>query len=181
MYGPTFGSGWGGWHKVGGTVPSGRILSVAEENVYGFGRSVFPSGNAGQWNKGEHYRFFAVSKKPAKAAPAPKPAKGKKRGGKSKISYLWEKRLPMQCRAMVLAGETLFVAGPPDKAEGDKSGPKGPLPLGKTGKLFALNGKDGSKVAEYPLSAAPVFDGMIAADGKLFVVTIDGRVQCFER
>jgi hypothetical protein len=80
---------------------------------------------------------------------------------------------------MVLAGETLFVAGPPDKAEGDSSGFRGPLPLGTTGKLFALTATDGSKASEYPLSASPVFDGMIAANEKLYVAAIDGSVQCF--
>ncbi len=183
VYGPSFGSGWGGWHRVGGTVPSGRILVAGKNDVYGFGRSVYPGGNAGQWKRGEQYRFFAVSKTPGKVA-TPKPAqpKGKKsrsRGG-PKVAFHWEKRFPMQCRAMVLAGETLFVAGPPDKAEGDASGFRGPLPLGKSGKLFALTAQDGSKVSEHPLSAAPVFDGMIAANERLYVVTIDGRVQCFE-
>jgi len=182
VYGPTFGSGWGGWHRVGSTVPSGRILVVADKDVYGFGRSVFPSGNAGQWNKGEHYRFFAASKTPAKPKPAAGPAaKGgkKKRGPGSKVAYRWEKRLPLQCRAMVLAGETLFVAGPPDKLEGGTSEHRGPAALGHTGNMFALAAKDGAKLAEYPLSAAPVFDGLIAANGKLYVATVDGKVQCF--
>jgi len=187
VYGPAFGSGWGGWHRVGGTVPSGRILVVADKDVYGFGRSVFPGGNAGQWNKGEHYRLFAASKTPAKPKPeADSVAKGKKsrkraRGASSKVSYHWEKRLPLQCRAMVLAGETLFVAGPPDKAEDDNTGHRGPAALGRTGSLFALAAGDGSKLAEYPLSAAPVFDGLIAANDRLYIATLDGRVQCFSK
>ena len=166
-------------------MPSGRILVVADKDVYGFGRSVFPGGNAGQWNKGEHYRLFAASKTPAKPKPeADSVAKGKKsrkraRGASSKVSYHWEKRLPLQCRAMVLAGETLFVAGPPDKLEGGTSEHRGPAALGHTGNMFALAAKDGAKLAEYPLSAAPVFDGLIAANGKLYVATVDGKVQCF--
>ncbi len=162
VYGGSFGSGWGGWHRTGDTVPSGRILVLAADGIYGFGRTVYPGGNAGQWRRGEFYRFFATSKAPGK-------------------KFRWENRLPMQCRAMVLAGETLFVAGPPNKAEGDSSEFKGPLPIGTTGKLMALTAEDGSKVSEYPLSAAPVFDGMIAADDKLYVVTIDGRVTCFAK
>ena len=82
---------------------------------------------------------------------------------------------------MVLAGETLFVAGPPDKAEDDNTGHRGPAALGRTGSLFALAAGAGSKLAEYPLSAAPVFDGLIAANDRLYIATLDGRVQCFSK
>jgi outer membrane protein assembly factor BamB len=186
VYGPNFGSGWGGWHRVGGTVPSGRILVVAGDSVYGFGRSGYPGGNAGQWNRGEHYRFFAASTSPAQEkAPQPQPAKGKEgkkpQRGRSKVAYHWQKRLPLQCRAMVLAGDTLFVAGPADKDKDDVSGPKGPMALGTSGKLWALAARDGSKLTELPVNAAPVFDGLIAADGKLCIATLDGRVQCFSK
>ncbi len=168
VYGPSFESGFGGWHGAGKKMPAGRIMAIGKGDIYGFGRSTYPRGNAGQWNLGGHYRFFAYSMNP------------RKRAG-SRAAVLWQKRFPVQCRAMVLAGETLFVAGPPDKVEGDVSGPKGPLALGTTGKLLALRTEDGAKAAEYPLSASPVFDGMIAADGRLFVVGVDGTVQAFEK
>ncbi len=32
---------------------------------------------------------------------------------------------------------------------------------------------------EYQLDAIPVFDGMVAAAGKLFIVGKDGKVSCF--
>jgi hypothetical protein len=34
-------------------------------------------------------------------------------------------------------------------------------------------------VADYTLDAPPVFDGMAAANGRLYVVTTDGKVACF--
>jgi len=34
-------------------------------------------------------------------------------------------------------------------------------------------------VAQYELDAQPVFDGMIAADGRVFVSLADGSVACW--
>jgi len=93
---------------------------------------------------------------------------------------------------MVLAGETLFVAGPPvmvDEQEvftnyGDAAvqakmaehvaafeGKKGAL-------LLAVSKKDGKQLAAYRLDSPPVFDGLIAANGQVFVATLDGSVLC---
>jgi outer membrane protein assembly factor BamB len=168
VYGRKFGAGWSYWNSSGGL--SGRILTVGKEAIYGYGRSKYPGGNKGQWRTGEYYRFFAVSKTRVK----------NENGRGSRLDYRWQKRMPIQGRAMVPAGSTLLVAGPPDKAEGDESKPIGPLALGSTGKLLALNIKDGTKAAEYHLSAAPVFDGMIAASGRLYVVGVDGSIQAFQ-
>lgn len=44
--------------------------------------------------------------------------------------------------------------------------------------LWAVSAADGKKQAEYTLAAPPVFDGMAAANGKLFLVTLDGKVSC---
>jgi outer membrane protein assembly factor BamB len=60
--------------------------------------------------------------------------------------------------AMVLAGETLFAAG-------------------QEGGLVALSPKDGTALARMPL-AAPVWDGMAAAEGRLFVSTQAGEIVC---
>ena len=38
---------------------------------------------------------------------------------------------------------------------------------------------DGRKLAEHRLASAPVYDGMAAARGRLYLSTADGRVVCF--
>jgi hypothetical protein len=43
-----------------------------------------------------------------------------------------------------------------------------------------MSAGDGKKIAEIPLALPPVFDGLIAANGKLIMSTIDGRVVCYE-
>jgi hypothetical protein len=60
---------------------------------------------------------------------------------------------------MLLAGKTIFVAG--------KS------------LLLAISATDGAELARCPLDAAPAFDGLAAANGKLYVASADGKVLCF--
>ena len=104
----------------------------------------------------------------------------------------------MLVRAMVLCdpsekSKTLFIAGLPDMVDEDAVKANMASPdildglkkqdaawLGKKGALFwAVSGADGTKLAEYELAAPPIFDGMIAARGRLYVVTMDGHVICY--
>ena len=39
---------------------------------------------------------------------------------------------------------------------------------------------DGEKLAEYNLPAKPVYDGLIAANGKLYISLTNGNLVCFE-
>ncbi len=89
----------------------------------------------------------------------------------------WTAWLPIRMRAMVLAGDTLFVAGPPDVLE-----PNDPLAAfeGRAGgTLRAVSPANGEKLSEMELDSPPVFDGMIAAGGKVYISLCDGRVVCF--
>jgi outer membrane protein assembly factor BamB len=47
-----------------------------------------------------------------------------------------------------------------------------------SGLLWAVAAQDGKKLAEYKLDSPPVFDGMIAANGRLYIATRDGRLLC---
>ena len=90
---------------------------------------------------------------------------------------VWAQWVPVRIRGMVLAGDTLFVAGPPDVLD-----PKDPLAAfegRKGGALWAVSAKDGKKLAEYTLESPPVFDGLIAAEGRLYISTVGGNVLCF--
>ena len=44
--------------------------------------------------------------------------------------------------------------------------------------LAAFNGKDGTKLAEHKLEAPPVWDGLAAAGGRLFISLKNGSVVC---
>jgi len=90
---------------------------------------------------------------------------------------VWKEWLPVRIQAMVKAGDILFVAGAPDEL--DPEDPYGAFEGRKGGKMVAVSAKDGRKLFEVKLEYPPVFDGMIAADGKLFMTGQDGSVVCW--
>ncbi len=106
------------------------------------------------------------------------------------VQYKWFKDVPIIVRAMVLAGRTLFVAGPPDLVDENVAAMRLAEPetqkllarqeealAGKYGaNLIAFDAESGEKLAELKLSAPPRFDGLIAAAGRLYLVTADGTV-----
>ncbi len=89
---------------------------------------------------------------------------------------VWMKWLSLRIRAMVKAGDTLFVAGSPDVF--DQKDPYAAFETRKGAQVVAVSAKDGNKLSETPLECPPVFDGMIAADGRLFASLRDGSVVC---
>ncbi|MBW8042215.1 MAG: PQQ-binding-like beta-propeller repeat protein [Planctomycetes bacterium] len=89
---------------------------------------------------------------------------------------VWTRWLPVRIRAMVKAGDTLFVAGAPDVF--DPKDPYAAFEARKGAKVVAISAKDGKKLSETPLEYPPVFDGMIAAGGRLFASLRDGSLVC---
>jgi len=90
----------------------------------------------------------------------------------------WSVQIPVRARAMVLAGETLFLAGPPDVI--DERDPYGAFEARKGGLLWAVSTADGKRLAQRALEIPPAFDGLIAAGRRLFMTTTDGCVSCWE-
>jgi len=88
----------------------------------------------------------------------------------------WEQRVGIRITAMVRAGETLFAAGSPDIV--DPKDPHGAWEGRKGGVLAAFAAGDGKKLAEHKLPAPPVWDGMAAARGRLYLSLRDGTVVC---
>jgi hypothetical protein len=78
---------------------------------------------------------------------------------------------------MVKAGDTLFVAGAPDVL--DPQDPYAAFEARKGGKLVAVSARDGKKLTEMVIGSPPMFDGLIAAGGRLFASLEDGTVACF--
>ncbi len=89
----------------------------------------------------------------------------------------WMNNLPVRIRAMVRTGNALFAAGPPDVLDPDD--PTAALEGRKGAVLMSFDPKDGKKLFECKLDTPPAFDGMSAAGGRLYMVTVDGRVRCF--
>jgi hypothetical protein len=90
----------------------------------------------------------------------------------------WEVQLPLRTRAMVLAGEHLVLAGWPDKVP--ESDPYAAFEGRLGAELKVIATQDGTEKASYVMKVSPVFDGLIAADGKLFMSLADGTVCCWK-
>jgi len=89
----------------------------------------------------------------------------------------WAKFFPIRIRAMVKAGPTLFVAGPPDEL--DPADPYAAFEGRRGARLAAVSAADGAELAKIDLNSPPVFDGLIAAGGRLFACLEDGTLACF--
>jgi len=132
---------------------SGRLLVVDGPMVYGYGRARLHWSNRLQDGA---YRLFALNR------------------GERKQQ--WAKRLAIQVRAMVLADKVLFVAGPPaDAGEGPEGRDQNQGAL-----LMAISASDGTKLAQYRLDSSPVFDGMAAAGGRLYISLENGHLVCMD-
>ena len=194
LYGRTWGSGWNGYFIAGKHVPAGKIMSVSDDRVYVFGRQP----QYYRWTTPLEYRLFAAKKEweapPPGTAPKPQPA-NTRRGRRAEEpapvvnaeNYGWSGEIPVLVRAMALAGETLFIAGPRDllQEEGTAEGKEEQILkqeaalLGEAGAvLWAVSAENGEKLHEYKLDSPPVFDGMAAANGELYLASLDGSVSC---
>jgi len=208
LFGSKMQSNYGGWPVAGSRVPAGRIMVMDEEAIYGFGRFNQYTRVGAHVGLGRmQYLLYAHSwtavngaKPEAQTGPGSRPGRGARRGGApakpNKVSSLWSKKIPLLARAMVLsAGRTLFVAGPPDLfgvASGDKPHPYDPVSPeslraqqealdGKRGALLhVVSARDGEELASYQLEAPPVWDGMAATDGKLYIAMTDGSLACWQ-
>jgi len=202
IYGKNAGEGWAEWFVAGRYVPSGRIVVFDESNVYGFARHPQYLCNSSVLE----YRLFAAAKKSkpermehvqkTKIARSNTDWKSRSRHAMADLTavdYEWvQQRPPLLVRAMVLAGDTLFIAGPPDVV--DEQEAWGYLPESKIrakldeqsaalegqkgGLLMAVSAESGKPLAEHRLASVPVFDGMIAANGRLYLSMKNGRVLC---
>jgi hypothetical protein len=76
---------------------------------------------------------------------------------------------------MVLADNALFVAGPAmgvGRKEPEFNNAE------SSAVLMAFNIEDGEQLTRHALDTQPVFDGMVAARGRLYISTIGGTVVC---
>jgi outer membrane protein assembly factor BamB len=156
----TYDSRWPGWDRQMGRVPVyGQILSIDDDRLYGV--HVFYTRvrvRRGFFPETKGYRLYARDHDTSEDR--------------------WSVFIPVRVRAMVAAGDKLFVAGPPDAIPEDD--PLAAFEGRRGAHLWSFAANDGRKLAEVAsLDAPPVYDGLIAAAGKLFASLEDGRVVCF--
>ena len=129
----------------------GRLLVFNHSTVFGYGRSNVHWSN--QLQDGP-YRVFAIG-----------------REGKDEN---WERHVGIHARAMVLTDNALFAAGPVVQQE---PGPGAPDRTEKA-ELIALAPGDGALIGRVSIDTPPIFDGMAATPGHLYLTLEDGNVAC---
>ena len=104
----------------------------------------------------------------------------KRRGGRGRAGKeMWRLDIPITGKAIAMAGGVLFVAGEPMKFDDATYKNYVAAYNGQLGgRLLAVSATDGRQLAEYELSAAPVWDSIAIADGQLYISLADGTVKC---
>jgi len=83
----------------------------------------------------------------------------------------------VRVNSLVLSSRTLLAAGTPDLIDPDD--PWAAYEGRRGGRLLAISAADGKLLAEYPLDAPPVLDGLAVAGGRLLISSIDGKILCY--
>jgi hypothetical protein len=112
----------------------------------------------------------------------------------SLVVHYWNHDVPLIAQGIAIADKTLFVMGPPDVLDEETAferlragDPRIQEALtqqdasfnGRRGaKLMAFNTEDGKTLSELSLDALPVWDGLAAANGRLYIANTDGEVVC---
>jgi len=213
MYGKSVKGGWGGWEIMAKVTPAGRLISVDDTTVYGFDRKpefysesvvidfqLYAAEMAG--DKQAVGKITAPPKQPVNAfdkglfnyAGDWKLRQGIPKDEQTAVQYKWKVPDPaFQARALVVTGNTMFAAGPPDiineedaffalddQAVRQKLAEQSAMLKGKGGSImWAVDCKTGNRLAEYRMDFMPVWDGMAAANGSLYISTMDGKIYCY--
>jgi outer membrane protein assembly factor BamB len=167
IFGKTNAAGWAGYHRAGRSAPAGRIMSFDDERIYTWGREK----KYFKWSKQYRYYLYASD---------------------YEYEQQWGTTLPILPRAMVLADEKLFLLGPREvldqeaavsamntveqqelatMQEQELGGENGSV-------LLCVDPTSGETTHSFHVDALPEFDGMVAAYGRIYASTTDGRILC---
>ena len=162
---------------VATTGPQGDIIAVDGKAFYevrGYYVGRHPQRDV---NPLKMYHVFAGEDMPS--------SKGRKsKGGAASVPRTgnWKKRwatnTPFAGHAILVAGETLVVAGVPIRADFSLEDIEASYEGKRGGMLWTLSTLSGNKTGELELQAAPVWDGLAAADGYCYLSLKDGTVLC---
>ena len=155
------------------SVPYGLMLVFDANTVWGVRRNHLMRTPARR--KGLYVLFAA--ERPGGAQPKSSLPDFREDG----VQLKWTVPLPLRPRAMVRAGGRLLIGGMPDDFDAkDPSAPGNAAFEGQgEGLLQVVSSADGKPLADRRLDSPPVWDGMAAAGGRLYLTTVDGKVLCF--
>jgi outer membrane protein assembly factor BamB len=177
-----------------GYEPCGELLIASGDRAFGIKKFEKMNPNTAFFTPGEKgYEMYCSDpadrppakppmnprkkRPPAKVGPTGRPSTGSNTRFEKPGKRLWQVRVPVRVIAMVRTGRTLFAAGTPDVLE--EKDPYAAYEGRRGGVLLAVSVSAGKILGKYELESAPVYDGMAAAGGRLYISTVDGKVRCF--
>ena len=198
IFGKNAGEGHGEYTAPIGRTQTGRLIVFDESRVYSFfaqnvGNNINPRTSYSLY--ATHKDIYSVENVTTKEKSKKSKRKARTTVPQTKIRHLWELAKPdLLANAMVLAGGNLFLAGPPDMADEEET--RGFVFGGddeinrqmdrqeqawqgkQNALLWVVSADTGQKLSEYPIPAIPVWDGMIATNGRLYLSLKNGTVLC---
>jgi len=193
----TYWRSWPGAHYATRAPKAGQILVFDDDRTYGIKifdhlpvndeRGKQPIKRPGVWPKMNLSRSPADSSEEGNVLfadandnePQP-PGPFRELGGGFRTRLkpaLWETMAAIRGKAMAATRNCLVVAGSPSGFDADD-------PLAKyedrtQGVLMVIDKTNGKPILETPMDHPPVFDGVAAANGKLFVADVSNTISCW--
>jgi hypothetical protein len=167
---------WPGYYFTYRGPKSGQILVFDETTTYALKVYTERHGHSPEFRPGSGYQLIADRNTTRPVLDVMDIGAEKGRGFSRTELPIWSERIPIRVQGMLLAGERLYLAGPPDLAP--EEGAYEAM-IGKRGALFrVVSTSDGSTLAQFDLPEVPVFDGLIAAGDRLYMATMNGTLIC---
>jgi hypothetical protein len=161
---------WGrasGWAIAGRYNPSGRLLVLDGPLVYGY-----KFGERGKG--GSAHSLFCSDKKVEKVNKklSNNNAAVVKYVTPDRVIYHWKCDIDFAVRGMVKAGDLLFAAGP-------KQARQILFEDSAASKMAVFSADKGKMLSSIEIPCQPVFDGMAAADKRIYMALVNGQVVCY--
>jgi len=163
---------------VPGPDPQGDLLAMDGDTFYEV-RGYLPGRHSLKMKPRNGYTLFSGTRVLKATGPA---ARRGKRGMPMTGAWKerWATQIPLAGHALTVADDVVIVAGVPLKASYEDTELSDSYAGKLGGVLWTASGKDGSKIAELKLPAAPVWDGIAVASDNCLLSLKDGHILCLQ-
>ncbi len=201
LYGRTYSGGDSSNHEAPKYAPGGKMLAFNDSHVFGFSR--LP--HLHRWVRELEWHIYKTSKTDRKSMPkwgengleidlsehdvliqtdttdAKELTRLKRSLLSSAMKYDWSSHDPdIYINCMIATKNSLYVAGPPAIRNETTAEALDIWQGRRGGSLWCLSTESGKKISAMQLPSPPVYEGMAAAYGKLYMALKDGSVVCLK-
>ncbi len=179
LYGRDYGRTWT-LNEPEMPVAAGRLMCIdrAAKLAFSFGRNrfewmVLPKN----WRSGEkryQVRATALTDSVSNTLAGPEAA-NIRRGTALARHAVWAAESTIEARAMAVTREHILLAGPVGDVMDNLAAFRGEAGV----ELHVLDRATGALVQSLPIPAMPAFDGLMVANGRVYMALRDGSVLCF--